>query len=94
MNENVATSTFLARAMIPMVLPSDRAALETALRACWGVAPESARIVHIANTLELDRLRVSETLVEEIQGLGQIESIGPPEPLAFDENGDLLSVQA
>jgi hypothetical protein len=88
-NENVATSTFLARAMIPMVLPSDRTALETALRACWGVAPESARIVHIANTLELERLHVSEALVEEIQGSNQIESVGPPESMAFDEHGNL-----
>lgn len=88
-NENLITSTFLARGQIPMVLDHDRAAVEAALRANWGVAPESARIVHIANTLELERVRVSEALVAELSGRSDIEILGAPEPLRFDAAGNL-----
>lgn len=38
-NENVITSSFLRRGMIPIVLDNDRQALDTALRSNWGVQP-------------------------------------------------------
>ncbi len=82
--QNVATSTFLARGAIPIVVENDREALEEALRACWGVDPEQARVVHVPNTLELEHVRVSETLLDEVQGKDNVEVLGAAEPLAFD----------
>jgi hypothetical protein len=87
--QNVATSTFLARAAIPIVLDNDQEAIREALRACWGVRPEAARIVHIPNTLELENVRVSEPLLGEVQDREGIEILGPAEPMAFDAQGNL-----
>jgi hypothetical protein len=88
MNENVITSTFLQRASIPIVLSSDQAAIETALRGSWGKSPGSIRFVRIPNTLHLEELYVSEALVPEIEKIEHVEIIGELEPLAFDEKGD------
>ena len=89
MNQNAVTSTFLARAAVPLVVENDRAALEAALRACWGGAPEHARIVHIANTLHLEHVRVSETLAGELNDAARFEILGPAEPMTFDGQGNL-----
>ncbi len=87
--QNVATSTFLARAAIPIVLDNDQEAIREALRACWGVRPEDARIVHIPNTLDLENVRVSQPLLGEVEGREGIEILGPAEPMTFDAGGNL-----
>ncbi|MEH7436651.1 lactate racemase domain-containing protein [Neobacillus drentensis] len=87
MNENVITSTFLHRAMIPIVLENDRDAIEAAMRANWGIEPEKTRFIRIPNTLHLEYMYVSEALLPEITGLDHIELIGEPEEMVFDENG-------
>lgn len=88
-NANVETSTFIARAMIPIVFGSDQEALHGALRACWGVEPGEARIVHIPNTLELEHVSLSESLLEEVRGRDDLEVLGPPASLRFDAAGNL-----
>jgi hypothetical protein len=88
MNANVLTSTFVERAKVPMVLESDREALEAAVRCNWGVSPEETRFVRIPNTLHLEHLYVSENLLDEVRQNGA-EAVGEPTELAFDENGNL-----
>ncbi|USG67430.1 nickel-dependent lactate racemase [Brevibacillus ruminantium] len=89
MNENVITSTFLARASIPIVLENDKAAFAAALRANWGVDTEKARIMRIPNTLHLEYLYVSEALLPEVAALPYVEVVGELEEMAFDEQGYL-----
>jgi hypothetical protein len=91
MNENVITSTFLARACVPIVLENDRLAIEAALRSNWGVPSQSAKIVHISNTLHLEELLVSEAVLSDLQGLDNIEILGDAEDMAFDNNGNLVN---
>ncbi|CAM5786141.1 lactate racemase domain-containing protein [Brevibacillus borstelensis] len=93
MNENVITSTFLARASIPIVLESDRAALAAALRANWGVEPEKARIMRIPSTLHLEYLYVSEALLPEVTELPHVEVVGELAELEFDDQGYLPKMQ-
>ncbi|OES46087.1 lactate racemase domain-containing protein [Domibacillus iocasae] len=87
MNENVITSTFLSRAMIPIVMENDREAITAATRANWGIESENMRFMRIPNTLHLEYLYVSESLLPEIANLDHIEIIGEPEEIVFDENG-------
>jgi hypothetical protein len=89
MNENVITSSFIMRGMIPMVIDNDREALQVALRCTWGVEAAQARIVRIPNTLHLKYAYVSEVLVPEIKQAAHIEIISEPEHLQFDDNGYL-----
>jgi hypothetical protein len=88
-NENVITSSFLSRGKIPMVLDNDKAAIEAALRANWGVDRSQARIVRISNTLELEHLMVSESLLDEVRGKQHVEILGPAS-MTFDMSGNLL----
>jgi hypothetical protein len=90
MNENVVTSTFLARANIPIVLDNDQEALKAALRANWGVAIEEARIVRIPNTLHIGELYVSEVIFNELKDKENIEVIENLQEMKFAENGYLL----
>lgn len=89
MNENVVTSTFLHRAMIPIVMENDREALTAALRSNWGVPSEQARIMIIPNTLHLEHLYVSESLLPEIQALEHVQMAGNLQEIEFDERGYL-----
>ncbi|MCR8632291.1 nickel-dependent lactate racemase [Paenibacillus radicis (ex Xue et al. 2023)] len=86
-NENVITSTFLQRAMIPIILENDREAMSTALRCSWGVNPEQARVMRISSTLHLEHLYVSEALLPEIEALGHVEIVGELEEMQFDADG-------
>jgi hypothetical protein len=90
-NENVITSSFLHRGMIPLVLDNDRQAVETALRANWGVESSQARFARILSTLHLEHLYVSESLLPELQGRSDLEIIGEPEPMTFDVNGNFTA---
>jgi hypothetical protein len=89
MNANVVTSTFIERAKVPMVLASDEEAIETAVRCNWGVPPEETRFVRIPNTLHLEYLYVSESMVEEVLANAETEVAGDPEDLRFDPEGYL-----
>lgn len=88
-NENVLTSTFVERAKIPMVMPSDRAAIEAAMRCNWGVPPEDTRLVRVPNTLHLREVLVSENLVEEALAGGPARVLEGPHEMEFDERGNL-----
>jgi hypothetical protein len=91
MNENVVTSTFLARANIPIVLDNDQEALKAALRANWGVYWEEARIVRIPNTLHIGELFVSEVIFNELKDKENIEVLEDLHEMKFNEDGYFLS---
>jgi hypothetical protein len=82
---NTLTATFVERAKLPIVLESDQAAVETALRSL-GDRP-APRIIRIGSTLELENLRVSPAILDEVAGRPGIEVTGGPESWPFDEQG-------
>ena len=87
---NVFTSTFLNRAKIPVTMPTDREAIGIALEVLRSVPPESAKVVRIKNTLELERIQLSEALLEEAQAIKHLEIVGALEEMQFDGEGRLL----
>lgn len=71
---------------IPITLENDRECIATALEKL----PESpARVVRIRNTLMLDELSVSESLLSALAARKDIEVTGEPEPMTFDSEGNL-----
>jgi hypothetical protein len=87
---NVFTTTFLNRANIPVIMETDREAVEGALRVQHLEDPSQARIVRIANTLELARIEISEPLFSRFRERPDLEQDGEPRPLAFGPDGALL----
>jgi len=88
---NTITSTFLERGFIPITMPTDRDAIGAALASLALPDPAKARIVRIRNTLRLDELWVSETLLPELAGRPEV-TVGTPEPLRFTDDGMLADL--
>ena len=74
--ENAYTSSFLSRAKVPIVVESDKQAVDIALRSCGAVAPGQERIMRIRDTLHLEEICVSEKLLEELRPLPDIQVTG------------------
>lgn len=87
---NAITSTFVLRAMIPMILPDDLSAIQAAINILGPVPTEKIRMVRIKNTLHLDRMLISEALLTEALGLQWLHIIGEARPMDFDLNNNLL----
>ncbi len=87
---NAVTSGILATARIPIHMPTDREAIQLALKTCSRVRHPETRIVWIRNTLSLEKIFASEPLLPEIQKNSQIEILGDPRPMPFDEKGSLM----
>ncbi len=87
--KNVLTSTFVKRAMQPITLPDDRAAIEAALESLGNVQPEEARVIQIKNTLQLAGMRVSAPLLSELRQKQNVEITSQPEEMTFDLKGRL-----
>jgi len=91
---NSLTSGHTITAKIPIFLPTDRDAVAAALYLCRPIDPREARVVRIKNTLELERIWISESLydlvVKDPMFKGRIEVLKEPEDMVFDEHGDIL----
>jgi hypothetical protein len=79
----------MQRAGLPIVMPDDRKAIQTAVRGCARKA-EDARIVFLANTLRTDQLWISPNLLQEASQHANIEVLREV-PLEFSAAGCLLS---
>jgi len=83
LNKNIATSGFLERGKIPIVAQSDIDAMRLAMRNCGNLRPGKERIIRIKNTLQLNEIYVSQSILDEIEDDKDIEII--------DKNIDMFS---
>ena len=74
-------------AALPMAVESDRRALYVALACCTQVEVETARLMRIKDTKNLEELWVSDTLLRELDGLGSVEPLTDPTAIEFDAEG-------
>lgn len=86
---NCIVSTYVQRAMLPMVLATERDTIFAALGSLGIGDPHRARVVRVPNTLHLEDVWVSEPLAEGLRGKEHIAAVGPAEPLRFDDRGRL-----
>src|SRR5262245_30596141 len=88
---NMVTSGFMRRAVIPPILPNDRALVEHALSLIAerkpGVAPT---VMRIRDTLSLAELHVSENLLPALLDRPGVELVAPPQEMRFTAEGALL----
>ena len=87
---NMITSTVLGVGKIPMVLEDDKMALQVAVRTLTKADKNHVRMVYIKNTLSLETIMISETLLEQMRGREDIEILEEARPLRFDQKGNLL----
>ncbi len=72
-----------------MVMASDAVAIRAAIQTTGVTDPAALRLARIRDTLSLGELQASLAAVEPMNGAAQVEVEGSPEPLAFDDAGDL-----
>ena len=82
---NCITGNHPEAAMIPITFDTDQEAVEAALTTIGMIAPKNARIIQIADTLHLSRVRVSEAYFEEVRQSSRMQLSG--EPYAFPLDG-------
>lgn len=93
MYPNCITSTVLASARIPCVMPSDKAAIQMCIRTANDIdpSPDKVRIVRIPNSLHIGEIMLSEAYYEEVtSGMYEnLTALGEPVELEFDSEGTL-----
>lgn len=87
---NVITATLLDGAAIPMIMNTDEEAVQLATKTLLRTSVKDAKIVHIANTLEVVAIDISENLLPYVEANpSMFEVIGEPTPIQFDGNGSM-----
>ena len=82
---NVITSAYLDGAPIPIIMPTERTAIQLAARTVPRVKSDEARIVRIRDTLTLGEIQVSEPMLEEVRAHPKLELVSEPQAMAFEE---------
>jgi len=88
---NAFTSCSPEDAKTPAVFACDRAAIVSLLTTVRPASAADLRLVHIRNTLDLARLRVSAGCLEQLPGPPAVTIDPTPRELVFDARGDLAS---
>jgi hypothetical protein len=86
---NVITSTVLLGAKIPVMMPNDRMAIQTAVKTCNATDPGHVRLVRLPNTLHLEHIEISEAMLEEAGRHSGVEILGGARDWTFDAEGNL-----
>ena len=90
---NLTTNLMLSGGRIPMYMNNDYEALRLAIRTCPRTDFSVPRIARIRDTLSLVELEISTTLLPDIQGRDDVEVLGEPYPIHFDEDGFMEDFQ-
>lgn len=80
----------LQGAIIPMVLASEREALEVVMGVGWMIDPGSLRAIIIQDTKKLGRILVSEVMLPDFEKMPGCEVESTPFALSFNREGDLI----
>ena len=95
MYPNIVTNTVFKSGMIPFVVPTDKEAIQLCVRTTNGVDrdPAKVRVVRIPNTSHIGTVMLSESYYEAVRAgkYPHLEALDEPAPLAFDDNGTLLT---
>jgi hypothetical protein len=80
---NVLTTRLWSAGRLPVILETDREAVEAAV---GDMSSDEIRLVRIKDTLHLEELEISEALLPEARKLG-LTILGEARPLSFDDTG-------
>ena len=90
---NALTSGHIAAGMTPLDYETDREMLEAALGTVGLVEPRRARLLWIADTLDLVEVECSAACLEAARGRDDLEIISEPREMPFDETGSLGKIK-
>jgi hypothetical protein len=91
MYSNALTAYRTDSPKIPIFLQNDEAVLKTIFNLVDIKEPSSFRLVWIKNTLELQKLIVSESFFNQVNERDDLNPISEPEKIKFDDEGFLIN---
>lgn len=86
---NALTSTAMPSARLPMVLDTDRLAIQACIKTSLAPDLNMIRLVRIQNTLRLQHIFISTALLDEAKEHPDVEVLGPAVPMSFDGSGSI-----
>jgi len=86
---NAVTSRGVDFVRIPLIVDTDREAVQLALRTCIGNDSAHPRIIRVADSFHTEYIWISEAMLEEAKANRQVEILSEPEEWGFDEEGNL-----
>lgn len=89
---NAYTATAFANGKVPFVIDTEEECLQVALSSCVRIYDNKYKLVMIPNTMALDKLWVSEDVLEDIEELSEFEIISEPEEIQFDSEGNIANM--
>ena len=89
---NCITANHVEVAAIPITLPTDAEAVECALQTIGLVEPENARVIQIADTLQMTRTRVSEAYFRLVESSPNLDFASEPYAFPLDDAGFLSDI--
>jgi hypothetical protein len=87
---NALTGLSPMRSKMPIIFETDRDAIQGALKTIGLTEPADAKVARIRNTLAVEYLQASESLLPEIGGRADLEIVDGPWEFRFSDAGDLF----
>jgi hypothetical protein len=87
---NPLTTGVLQSSKVPLVMDNDRLAIQAAIKGCFNVDHQNARLVRIKNTLKIEEVLVSENLLDQVNRHPDLQILGEAEDFIFDTAGNLF----
>ena len=89
MYPNAITCTVLGGVRIPIIMESDREAIQVCVRTCNEIDKNNPRIVRIPNSLHIEHIWLSEAYLEEARANPNLTVECEPREFLFNEDGNL-----
>jgi hypothetical protein len=86
---NALTSTVLPSVKIPMVLETGLLAIKAAIKTCNILDKRNVRLIRIKNTNEIERIEVSESMLDGVRGNPYLSIETDLYPLALNDDANL-----
>jgi len=87
---NPLTNGMMESCKMPVVIKNDRLAIQAAVKGCFNIDLNDARLIRIKNTLHVGEIMISENLLAEARANPRIDIIGEPEFFRFDNQGNMV----
>ena len=87
---NSLTSTVTNLCKIPMYFDGHNNTIKATIKMVPAKPPEEVTMIRIQSTLALDTIWISENMIKEAKKYQDIEILGEPEELVFDNEGNLF----
>lgn len=89
---NIITSTAVRSGRIPLIMESDRLAIQCAVKTCNALDLKKLRLVRIPNSLNLGEIYISEAMLPETTGCREFTTLAEPGNFNFDLAGNLHDI--